>query len=56
VYPVLAAAHGIDFTRDSETRIPTPHNFLETFNMQDIDMDLVKSNVNMLKKSCRKEI
>ena len=56
VYPVLAAAHGIDFTKDAETRIPTPHNFLETFDMQSVDMDLVKSNVEMLKKSCRREL
>lgn len=56
VYPVLAAAHGVDFTKDSETRIPTPHNFLETYNMQDVDMDLVKSNIKMLKKSCRREL
>jgi len=54
VYPVLAAAHGIDFTKDSETRIPTPHNFLETFDMRDVDMKLVESNIEMLKKSCRK--
>ena len=56
VYPVLAAAHGIDFTKDSQTRIPTPHNFLETFDMQNVDMNLVKLNVEMLKKSCRKEL
>ena len=54
VYPVLAAAHGVDFTKDSETRIPTPHNFLETFDMQNVDMNLVQSNVEMLKKSCRR--
>jgi hypothetical protein len=56
VYPVLAAAHGIDFTKDSETRIPTPHNFLETFDMQNVDMNLVKSNIEMLKKSCNREL
>jgi hypothetical protein len=56
VYPVLAAAHGIDFTKDSKTRIPTPHNFLETFDMSTVDMELVKSNVNQLEKSCRGEI
>ena len=54
VYPVLAAAYDIDFTKDAETRIPTPHNFLETFDMQSVNMDLVKSNVEMLKKSCRR--
>jgi hypothetical protein len=53
VYPVLAAAHGLDFAKDSETRIPTPHNFLETFDMSTVDMELVKSNIEMLKKSCR---
>ena len=56
VYPVLAAAHGIDFTKDAETRIPTPHNFLETFDMQNVNMDLVESNIEMLKKSCKKEL
>lgn len=54
VYPVLAAAHGIDFTKDSETRIPTPHNFLETFDMSSVDMKLVESNIEMLKNSCRR--
>lgn len=54
VYPVLAAAHGIDFTKDSETRIPTPHNFLETYDMSGVDMGLVESNIEMLKKSCRR--
>ena len=56
VYPVLAAAHGIDFTKDSETRIPTPHNFLETYDMSGVDMRLIESNIEMLKKSCRKHI
>ena len=56
VYPVLAAAHGIDFIKDAETRIPTPHNFLETFDMQNVNMDLVESNIKMLKKSCKKEL
>lgn len=56
VYPVLAAAHGIDFTKDSETRVPTPHNFLETYDMASVDMDLVKSNVEMLRRSCKKEL
>jgi len=54
VYPVLAAAHGVDFTKDSETRIPTPHNFLETYDMSGVDMDLVKSNIEMLRRSCRR--
>lgn len=52
VYPVLAAAHGLDFRKDSETRIPTPHNFLETFDMSGVDMQLVRANVQMLKQSC----
>lgn len=56
VYPILSAINGIDFTKDAETRIPTPHNFLETFDMQNVDMDLIKSNIEMLKKSCRKEL
>jgi hypothetical protein len=56
VYPVLAAAHGIDFTKDGVTRIPTPHNFLETYDMSDINMELVNSNVNMLKNSCRGDL
>ena len=52
VYPVLAAAHGIDFTKDSETRVPTPHNFLETYDMSQIDMELIKKNIDFLKKQC----
>lgn len=53
VYPVLAASQGIDFRNDSETRIPTPHNYLETFDMSSVDMDLVKSNIEMLSQSCK---
>jgi len=53
VYPVLGAAHGINFMQDSETRIPTPHDFLETYDMSNIDMSLVESNVNMLRNSCK---
>ena len=56
VYPVLAAVHNLDFTVDSETRIPTPHNFLETYDMQNVNMDLVESNIKMLKRSCRNEL
>jgi hypothetical protein len=52
VFPVLAAAHGQDFNVDHTTRIPTPHNFLETYDMSDINMDLVKSNVDFLRKQC----
>ena len=54
VYPVPAAVHGIDFRIDFETRIPTPHNFLETFDMAGVDMALVESNVRKLKESCTK--
>ena len=53
VYPVLAAAHGVDFRVDHTTRIPTPHDFLETYDMSKIDMDLVHHNVNALELSCR---
>lgn len=53
VYPVLAAAHGLDFALDCETRIPTPHNFLETFDMKDVNMDLVQSNITLLRDFCR---
>jgi len=52
VFPVLAAANGQDFKVDHKTRTPTPHNYLETFDMKDVDMDLVKSNVHFLKKQC----
>lgn len=58
VYPVFAASLGQDFTVDHETRTPTPHNFLETFDMSNVDMDLVKSNVDFVIKqaqqSCKK--
>jgi hypothetical protein len=54
VYPILSAISGVDFRKDTQTRIPTPHNFLETFDMQNADMDLIKSNIEVLKKSCRK--
>lgn len=52
VYPVFAASLGQDFNVDHETRTPTPHNFLETFDMSEVDMDLVKSNVEFLAKQC----
>jgi len=52
VYPVYAAVNGIDFNVDHTTRIPTPHSFLETYDMKDVDMDLVESNVHFLKKQC----
>lgn len=56
VYPILSAVNGIDFKKDTQTRIPTPHNFLETFDMQNADMNLIKSNIEMLKKSCKGEL
>ena len=52
VFPVLAAAHGQDFNVDHTTRIPTPHNFLETYDMSTIDMTLVNINVDFLKTQC----
>jgi len=52
VFPVLAAAHGQDFRVDHTTRIPTPHNFLETYDMSNVDMELVKKNVQYLRLSC----
>lgn len=54
VYPVLAACKGIDFRVDSTTRIPTPHNFLETYDMSEANHELIKSNVLMLETSCSK--
>lgn len=56
VYPVLAASLRQDFRIDHETRTPTPHNFLEVYDMASVDMELVEANVNFLKASCRKEI
>lgn len=52
VFPVLAAAHGQDFNVDHTTRIPTPHNFLETYDMSQVNMALVESNVEFLRKQC----
>lgn len=54
VFPILAAAHDQDFEQDHTTRRPTPHNFLETYDMSQINMDLVKSNVEFLRQSCKK--
>lgn len=48
VYPVFAASLGQDFTKDHTTRTPTPHNFLETFDMSNVDLELVKSNIAFL--------
>ena len=52
VFPVLAAAFGQDFREDHTTRIPTPHNFLETYDMSDVDMELVEKNVQYLRLVC----
>lgn len=52
VFPILAAAHGQDFKVDHTTRIPTPHDFLQTYDMSEIDMDLVESNVEFLRNQC----
>lgn len=53
VFPVFAASLGQDFKVDHKTRTPTPHNYLETFDMSSVDMDLVKSNVDFLKENCK---
>ena len=54
VYPVFAASLGQDFSKDHVTRTPTPHNFLETYDMANVDLDLVTKNVEFLKQNCRK--
>ena len=56
VYPVFAASLGQDFTVDHTTRTPTPHNFLETFDMSSVDRELIKSNVQFLYKQVGKTI
>jgi len=56
VFPVLAASLGQDFRIDHETRTPTPHNFLETYDMSKVDKELIKANVEFLKQSCRREL
>ena len=48
VYPVFAASLGQDFSVDHTTRTPTPHNFLETFDMSNVDLELVQTNVAFL--------
>jgi hypothetical protein len=48
VYPVFAASLGQDFLIDHTTRTPTPHNFLETFDMSDVTPELITSNVEFL--------
>ena len=55
VFPILAASFGQNFEVDHTTRRPTPHNFLETYDMSQIDMDIVKSNVEFLRQSCQKD-
>lgn len=52
VFPVLAASLGQDFRIDHETRTPTPHNFLETYDMSKVDKELIRANVEFLKMSC----
>ena len=53
VYPVLAASHGQNFNIDHSTRTPTPHSFLEDFDMSGVDMELIQSNILYLRKVCR---
>ena len=56
VYPVLAAVHGQDFSVDHETRTPTPHSFLEEFDLSnpaEIDFTLIEKNVAFLGLQCR---
>lgn len=55
VFPILAASFNQDFETDHTTRRPTPHNFLETYDMSQIDMNIVKSNVEFLRQSCHKD-
>lgn len=55
VYPVLAASLQQDFTVDHQTRTPTPHNFLETFDMSNVNMDLVRSNVDFVIKQAQQQ-
>ena len=52
VYPVWAAINGQDFRKDTTTRTPTPHKLLEEYDMKDVDMELVKKNVQYLRLSC----
>lgn len=52
VFPVLAASLGQDFYKDSSTRLATPHDFLETYDMSKIDVNLIKTNVTFLKECC----
>ena len=52
VFPVLAASHDQLFKNDHETRIPTPHNFLETYDMSQIDVSKVEANVTFLRNQC----
>ena len=54
VYPVFAASLGQDFTVDHTTRTPTPHNFLETFDMSTVNPELIESNVQFLINQARK--
>ena len=52
VYPVWAAINGQDFRKDHTTRTPTPHSLLETYDMKDVNMKLIKTNVAYLRLSC----
>ena len=56
VYPVLAAVHGQDFSVDHETRTPTPHSFLETYDLSDPAnpaYTLIEKNIAFLGLQCR---
>lgn len=51
VYPVWAAINGQDFRKDHTTRTPTPHKLLEEYDMKDVDMKLIETNVAYLRLS-----
>jgi len=53
VFPILAATFGQNFYVDNKTRIPTPHSFLEEFDMSEVDLSIVVGNVDFLKNQCR---
>lgn len=54
VFPILAASFDQDFEKDCATRRATPHDFLETYDMSKINMNIVHSNINFLRNQCHK--
>lgn len=56
VFPVLAATYGQQFTVNHKTRTPTPHSFLEEFDMSGVSKVDIINNILFLKVQCNQSL